>query len=92
MAAITAPQIKILWTSGDAGKTVLLAANNVTAADTLDLGPTGASAQFRVVKSAVMIGSTVIGAAAASVSGTVITMPAGLTADSAYILAFGDAF
>ena len=42
-----------------------------------------------MVKQAVMIGTTVNGSATAAVSGTVVTMPAGLAADAAYLLIWG---
>lgn len=92
MAVISGQQVTIAYQEGTAAKIALVAVKNVTTGDTLDLGPTGASAQFRQLKGAVMLGSTVIGSAAASISGTTITMPAGLTNDAAWVLAFGAAF
>lgn len=92
MAVVSGAQITVEWQEGTSGKTALIAVKNVTAGDTLDLGPTGAAPQFRQLKAAVMLGTTVIGSASASVAGTVITMPAGLSADAAFILAFGCAF
>jgi len=87
MATLTAQQFSVQWQDGISERTVLIAVKNVNAADVLDL--TGVLSQ---VKRAVMVGTTVVGSATATVSGTTITMPAGLANDSAFILAFGDAF
>jgi hypothetical protein len=92
MAVIAGQQVVIAWQEGTSSKVALIAVKNVTTGDTLDLGPTGATTQFRQLKAAVMLGATVIGSASASIAGTVITMPAGLSADAAWILAFGAAF
>lgn len=93
MAVITSGQVNVAWYEGTSAKVALLAVKNVTAGDTLDLGPSGATAQFRQIKGAVMLGATVIGSAAATItSGTVVTMPAGLSNDAAWVLCFGAAF
>lgn len=89
MAAISGTQIKRLLTDGEAAQLALFALRNVSTGDTVDLGPSGA-ATFLSVKQAAMIGATVPGAAAASVSGTVVTMPAGLSNDAIYLMAWGD--
>lgn len=89
MAAVTGNQIRKLHVDGQAAQLVLYAIRNVTAGDTCDLGPSGAG-DFLVVKQATMIGSTMNGSATATAAGTVITMPAGLSADSIYLLAWGD--
>lgn len=89
MAVISGLQIKRLFTDGEAAQLALFAIRNVSTGDTVDLGPSGA-ATFLNVKQAAMIGATVQGAAAASVSGTVVTMPAGLSGDAIYLLAWGD--
>lgn len=74
------------WQNGEAERTALFAIRNATAGDTVDLGQ-----WFLNLKRAVMLGTTVAGAAAATVSGTVATLPAGLAADAGYLLAFGSA-
>lgn len=89
MAAITGNQVKLEWASGDAARVAVFAVRNVTTGDTFDVG-VSAAGQFLAVKQAVMIGATVIGSATATFTGTVITMPAGLSSDSAYIMVHGD--
>jgi hypothetical protein len=84
MATLTPNHYVKVWTDGLADRCALYALRNVTTADTADLG-----ADFSVVKQAIMIGTTVNGSATAAVSGTVATMPAGLTGDAAYLLAWG---
>lgn len=89
MTAITGRQVSRLFFDGSAAMLALYALRNVTTGDTVDLGPSG-TADFLNVKQAAMIGSTVAGSAAASVSGTVVTMPSGLSGDAIYLLAWGD--
>jgi hypothetical protein len=62
----------------------LFALKNVTAGDTYDL-----SNYFSVAKRAAMVGITVAGAATASISGNVVTIPATVAADAIYLLVFG---
>lgn len=90
MAVISGNQINRLYIEGPAAQLVLYALRDVTTGDTIDLGPSGTS-DFLVVKQAAMIGATVNGAATATASGTVVTMPAGLSSDSIYLMAWGDA-
>jgi uncharacterized membrane protein len=73
------------WNNGAADKAALYALRDVSTGDTADLAQ-----DFLAVKQAVMLGTTVNGSAVASVSGTVVTMPAGLSSDAAYLLAWGD--
>lgn len=84
MAALTGSQFVRIWADGQSDLAVLYALRGITTGDTADL-----SASFAAVKQAVMIGTTVVGSATASVSGTVVTMPAGLSNDGAYLLAWG---
>lgn len=84
MAALTASQCVWQWSDGLADRAALFALRNVTAADTADL-----SAYFSVLKRAVILGTTVSGAAAASVNGTTATLPNGLTNDAGYLLVWG---
>jgi hypothetical protein len=90
MAVITGAQVDRLYIEGPAAQLVLYALRDVTTGDTLDLGPSG-QGDFMVVKQAAMLGSTVGGAATATASGTVVTMPGGLSSDAIYLLAWGDA-
>ena len=70
---------------GDSERVVLYAMRNITAADTIDL-----SQEFSQVRYAAIIGTTVVGAILVStISGSVVTIPAGLSHDGAYMLAFG---
>lgn len=84
MAALTPNHYVLEWNNGLSAKVALYALRNVTTADTADLG-----ADFSVVKQAIMIGTTVVGSATATWAGTVVTMPAGLAGDGAYLLAWG---
>jgi hypothetical protein len=91
MATVTGKQVVRLFQDGRAAQAVLYALRNVNTGDTCDLGPSGTN-DFLAVKQAAMVGATVAGSAAVTVgSGTVVTMPAGLTGDSLYLLAWGDA-
>jgi hypothetical protein len=74
------------WQNGEADRVALFALRNVTAGDTADLGQ-----WFLNLKRAVVLATTVAGAAAGTVSGTVVTLPAGLSGDAGYLLAFGSA-
>lgn len=84
MATLTPNRYVLEWSNGLSAKVALYALRMVTTGDTADLG-----ADFAVVKQAIMLGTTVVGSATASVAGTVVTMPAGLAADGAYLLAWG---
>ena len=84
MAALTPNHYVLEWTNGVSARVCLYALRNVTTADTVDL-----SNEFSVLKQAIMLGTTVVGSATATVSGTVATMPAGLAGDGAYLLAWG---
>ena len=84
MAVLTQINCMRVWADGMSDRTALFALRKVTAGDTIDL-----ATDFSVVKQAVMIGTTVNGSATASVSGTVVTMPAGLSNDAAYLLVWG---
>lgn len=85
MAALTPNHFSLQWQNGASDKAALYALRDVTTGDTCDLAQ-----DYLALKQAVMIGSTVNGSATASVSGTVVTMPAGLSSDAAYLLAWGD--
>jgi hypothetical protein len=86
MAALIPQQYAKQWQDGQAERTGLYALRNVSTGDTADL-----TEDFTILKRAIILGTTVAGSAVASVSGTVVTMPAGLSADAAYLLAFGAA-
>jgi hypothetical protein len=84
MSALTGSQIQLQWQNGVADKAVLYALKGVSSGDTATL------AEFSFVKQAVMLGATVDGSATASVtSPNIVTMPAGLSNDAAYLLVWG---
>lgn len=84
MAALGPNQYVLQWSNGEADRAALYALRNVNAADTADL-----SSHFSVVKRAVVLGTTVNGAAAATANGASITLPGSLNADAGYLLAWG---
>jgi hypothetical protein len=90
MAVIGAGQITVVWSDNAADRAVLYKVSKVTAGDTVDIGPTGVSADFQLVKQAAFLATTIAGTASCSVSGTVVTMPAGLSNDAGYMLVWGD--
>lgn len=90
MAALTSAQISRVWSDDAADRTAVYKVSKVTAGDTVDLGPSGVVADYQLVKQCAMLATTVSGTAACTVSGTVITMPAGLSNDAGYIMVWGD--
>lgn len=84
MAALVHQQYAKQWQDGQADRTALYALRNVNTGDTADL-----SEDFTVLKRGIILGTTVAGQATASVSGTTVTMPAGLVNDAGYLLVFG---
>lgn len=77
-----------VFSAGQADRVVLVGLRNVTTGDTLDLGQAGMEL-LQVVNRAVIISVTSFVEIAASVTGTVITMPGGLANDAGYLLAWG---
>jgi hypothetical protein len=84
MAVLSADQVKPQWADTGARKWSLFEILNVTTGDTFDLAP-----YYRVIKQVAWMGATVSGVTSGSFAGTVLTAPAGLSADSAYILVDG---
>ena len=84
MAQLSGTQVLQVWSEGRSDRAALYALRNVSAGDTTDL-----AADFSVVKQAIMLGTTVNGTGTAPAAGTVVTMPAGLNKDAAYLLAWG---
>jgi hypothetical protein len=85
VAVLTPAQVVKVYGSGDADRVVLYALRKVTSADTIDL-----SADFSSPKQAFIMGATVIGTAAVStITGTVLTLPAGLSNDAGWMLVWG---
>jgi len=83
-ALVLGTQVRQEWSDGEAERTVLYALRGVSTGDTVDLSP-----DFSPVKRAVLLGVTVAGAVVASNAGNVITIPAGVSSDAAYLLVFG---
>jgi hypothetical protein len=84
MALIDPTHVTAVYTDGNCSRTVLYSLRNVTAGDTADL-----SGQFTVVKRAGIVSDTASTIGACSISGTVITVPAGPSADGIWLLAVG---
>lgn len=90
MAALTGAQVKLNWFQGDDDRWALIALRDVNTGDTLDLGPSGINVLL-TVKAAAMIGVLAQAGAVVAAAGTVITVPAGVTADEVMLLAWGAA-
>lgn len=86
MAALPQNRYPLMWMDGQSDRTALYAVRNVDGSDTMDVAQ-----EFSVLKRAVILGTTVAATASCSVSGTVITIPAGANDDAAYVLAYGPA-
>jgi predicted phage tail protein len=88
--AVLTPSVysALVYTSGAADRVALYGLRNVTAGDTLDVGPSGAG-QFQTVTRAVVIGIDVFVEIAAANTGTVITIPAGMSQSMGYLLIWG---
>lgn len=85
MATLTSSNIARQFIDGLTDRTALYAMRKVTSGDTIDL-----SSDFSVVKQAVILGTTVAGSEAVStISGTVVTIPAGLSNDAGWMLVWG---
>jgi hypothetical protein len=84
MATLTTAQYQLQWSGGVADRCVLYALKGVSTGDTAVLS------EFSFVKQAIMLGATVAGSGTATVtSPNTVTMPAGLSQDAAYLLAWG---
>ena len=90
MAALTSAQISRVYSNDAPDRAALYRVSRVTAGDTVDLGPSGVATDYQEVKQAAMLATTVSGTAACSVTGTVVTFPAGLSSDAGYLLTWGD--
>ncbi len=84
MAALETNRYPLMWQDGQSDRSALYALRDVTSGDTCDL-----TEQFNIVKRGALVGTTVAGAVSASVSGTTVTIPAGVNRDAAYLLVFG---
>jgi hypothetical protein len=84
MAALTTDRYPLLFQDGRSARVALYAVLGVTTGDTIDL-----SAMFISVTRAVLLGTTLQGVATVStISGTIVTIPAGSN-DAGVLLAYG---
>lgn len=90
MAVLTAANAVTVYQEGRADKVGLIALRGVNTGDTLDVGPSLLNVLL-VLNRAVVIG--ILGGAqiAAAFSGTVVTMPTGMTNDTGYLTVWGSA-
>jgi hypothetical protein len=84
MAALPTTQFPVRHMNGDSDRYAVFSLLNINAGDTVDL-----QEFFTVVKRATLLGVTVAAAVAATVSGTVVTVPAGANGDAAILTAYG---
>ncbi len=86
MAALTSDQIRRVFTDDGPRRWGLFALLGITSGDTADMA---AFNFYRKVNQSVIMGCTVAGTVTATQTGAVITIPAGLAGDSAYLLVDG---
>lgn len=86
MAVLTADQVRRVYTDDGPRRWGLFAVLNTTTGDTIPFDTMGF---YRKVNQSVFMGCTVNGTVAGTQSGGVVTVPAGLSADSAYLLVDG---
>lgn len=85
MAALTFDQIALEYQDGKCEKTCVFSLKNVTAGDTVQL-----NGYFKVIKRAVALSGTDIHAGVIStITGTVMTIPAGPAQDGIWVLVIG---
>ena len=77
-----------LFTDGLADRLILVGLRDVTTGDTVDLGASGMDL-LGFINRAVLLSVTSFVEIAGTWNGTVVTMPAGLANDAAYLLAWG---
>ena len=84
MATLDNTNVALLWQEGRSDKAALYALRYVTTGDAYDLSP-----DFKGPRVAAVVGTTVAGSEAAVLTGTIVTIPAGLSADAGYLLVWG---
>jgi hypothetical protein len=85
MAVLTTSNVAKVFENGLSDCIVLYALRKVSSADTFDVG-----ADFSSPKLAHVLGTTVLGqASVVTITGTVVTLPAGLASDAGYMLVWG---
>jgi hypothetical protein len=88
VAVLSNTQAVPVYEAGSADKVVLVALRDVSTGDTLDMGPSGMGQLFTINRG-VVLGITSFVEIAATFTGTVVTMPSGLSSDAGYLLAWG---
>lgn len=86
MAVLTDANCTLVYTAGAADKVALFALSKVNTGDTIDVSTIS---NFLYVKSGVVLGVSSFVEIAATFTGTVVTMPSGLSNDSGYLLVWG---
>lgn len=90
MAAVTPNAMQVLYNQGGTDLVALFAIRNVQTGDTFDVTQSGISPPFSFIRYAIVMSFTARLAALAAITGTVITMPTGMAANSsAFILVGG---
>lgn len=88
MATLSAANAQPKYQAGDADLIALISLRNVSTGDTIDVS-TVTNPPFQVVQRGVVLGISAFVEIAASFTGTVVTLPAGLSKDSAWLLLWG---
>jgi hypothetical protein len=86
MATLTSANCTLVYTDGKADKVALFALSKVTTGDTIDVSTISG---FLSVNRGVVLGVSQFVEIAATFTGTVVTMPSGLSGDSGYLLVWG---
>jgi hypothetical protein len=86
MAVLTSQNVISVYSAGQADLVKLFALRKVTTGDTIDLATVS---DILIVKAGVVLGVSDFVEIAANFTGTTVTMPAGLTNSSAYLLVTG---
>lgn len=89
MAAVPASAIQVLYNQGGTDLVALFAVRNVQTGDTFDVAQSGITPPFAFIRYAEVMSFTARLAALASVAGTIITMPAGMPANSSAFITVG---
>jgi hypothetical protein len=78
--------VRLEWQNGAADKTAVYQVSDVNTGDTINLSP-----DFLAINSVAFLGITTNQVLeAGSISGTTVTIPAGLTAEAGYMLVYGE--
>ncbi len=86
MATLTGSNVILIYQTGEADLLKLFALRKVTTGDTIDLATVS---NMQIVKAGVVLGVSDFVEIAATFTGTVVTLPSGLTNSSAYLLVLG---